>query len=69
MPIYMNGLTGEVYENKKQASSAHALKSIDIFVVTYYPDSQRYYWWDTKAFYTVDEWYKIIDDYVEVMCN
>lgn len=70
MNIYtlLNGYTGEVYNTLKEARIA--FKNGDR-VCTWNSVSKRYFDWTTCKFYTLSEWYEIIDEYIEqeVICN
>ena len=65
---YLNGHTGEVYNTYHEAYTA--FKSGDR-VCTWNNILKRYYDWTTRKFYTLKEWYEIIDEYIrqEAMCN
>lgn len=65
---YLNGYTGEVYNTYNEACVA--FKNGDR-VCTWNNIFKRYYDWTTRKFYAINEWYEIIDEYIEqeVMCN
>lgn len=65
---YLNGYTGEVYNTYNEACIAF---SEGERVCTWNNIFKRYYDWTTRKFYTINEWYKVIDEYIEqeVMCN
>lgn len=65
---YLNGYTGEVYNTYNEACIA--FKNGDR-VCTWSKIIKKYFDWTTRKFYTINEWYKVIDEYIEqeVMCN
>ena len=65
---FLNGYTGEVYNTHKDALTA--FKNGDR-VCTWCDDLNLYFDWTTRKFYTINEWYEIVDKYIgqEVMCN
>lgn len=65
---YLNGYTGEIYNTHKEALTA--FENGDR-VCTWCDDLNLYFDWATSKFYTINEWYEIIDEYIEqeVMCN